>query len=121
MVGPSCLIVALPRMFSRGGLEPTGPTDKCDFSGHSICSGSLIERKVDQDFRIKGKLIVVREVPAGVCQRCGEKVVRAEVGRQLAAIVTDKKSFRGAATIAVPVVAFKPGASGEPKSTSVSK
>jgi len=86
-----------------------------------VCSGSLVERKVDQDFRIKGKLIVVREVPAGVCQRCGEKVVRAEVGRQLAAIVTDVKSLRRAATIAVPVVAFKPGALEEPKSSSVSK
>lgn len=75
-----------------------------------VCGGSLVERKVDQDFRIKGKLIVVREVPAGVCQRCGERVVRAEVGKQLAAIVTDVKSLRRAATIAVPVVAFEPGA-----------
>jgi YgiT-type zinc finger domain-containing protein len=72
-----------------------------------VCGGSLVERKVDQDFRIKGRLIVVREVPAGVCQRCGEKVVRAEVGKQLTAIVTDVKSLRRAPTIAVPVVAFE--------------
>jgi len=67
----------------------------------------LMKRKVDQDFRIEGKLIVVREVPAGVCQRCGEKVVRAEVVKQLTTIVTDAKSLRRAATIAVPVVAFE--------------
>ncbi len=72
-----------------------------------VCSGSLVERKVDQDFRIKGKLIVVRAVPTGVCRRCGEKVVRAEVGVQLAAIVTDARSLRAAATIAVPVVSFE--------------
>ena len=72
-----------------------------------VCGGSVVERKIDQDFRIKGKLIVVREVPAGVCQRCGEKVVRAEVGKQLTAIVTDVESLRRAATIAVPVVAFE--------------
>ena len=71
-----------------------------------VCGGALVERKIDQEFRIKGELIVVREVPAGVCQRCGEKVVRAEVGKQLTAIVTDVNSLRRAATIAVPVVAF---------------
>ena len=72
-----------------------------------VCGGSLVERKIDQEFRIKGKLIVVREVPAGVCQRCGEKVVRAEIGKQLTAIVRDAKSIRRAATMAVPVVAFE--------------
>ena len=84
-----------------------------------VCNGSMVERKIDQDFRIKGRLMVVREVPAGVCERCGEKVVRADVGRQLAAIVTDVKSLRRAATIAVPVVAFNSGA--REKSSSVSK
>ena len=84
---------------------PTAKTSN-NYGKCHVCGGSVVERKIDQDFRIKGKLIVVREVPAGVCQRCGEKVVRAEVGKQLTAIVTDVESLRRAATIAVPVVAF---------------
>ncbi|HHT9145572.1 MAG TPA: YgiT-type zinc finger protein [Candidatus Wunengus sp. YC61] len=32
-------------------------------------------------FWIRGELIVVEDVPAGVCPQCGEKVVNANVGR----------------------------------------
>jgi YgiT-type zinc finger domain-containing protein len=40
-----------------------------------ICNTPMKERLVKQDFWIQGKLIVVEDVPAGVCPKCGEKVV----------------------------------------------
>lgn len=55
---------------------------------------------------IKGKLIVIEGVPAGVYSQCGEKVVQADVGRAIAALVEDSKRLRRARTISVPVIKF---------------
>ena len=45
------------------------------------------EKRISQDFWLKGKLIVIESVPAGVCPQCGEKIVKADVGRQLATMI----------------------------------
>ena len=50
-----------------------------------VCGEHLVARRVKQDFWVQGKLIVIEDVPAGMCPQCGEKVVRAEVGRRIAA------------------------------------
>jgi YgiT-type zinc finger domain-containing protein len=63
-------------------------------------------RRIKQDFWIRKKLIVIEDVPAGVCPQCGEKVVKANVGRRLAAVVEDTKRLRKARTMAVPVIQF---------------
>lgn len=65
------------------------------------------ERQVRQDFWIKEKLIVVEDVPAGVCPRCGDKVVRAEVGRQLAIQLGSPARLRQTQTMRVPVIRFE--------------
>ena len=39
---------------------------------------------IKQDFWIRGELVVVEDVPAGVCPQCGEKVVKVGVGFRLA-------------------------------------
>jgi len=50
--------------------------------GHChICGKRMQEKRVKQEFWIKGKLILVENIPAGVCPQCGDKVVRADVGR----------------------------------------
>jgi YgiT-type zinc finger domain-containing protein len=66
----------------------------------------MAERRVKQELWIRGKLIVIEGVPAGVCPQCGEKVVQADVGRAIAALVEDSKQLRKARTIAVPVIKF---------------
>jgi YgiT-type zinc finger domain-containing protein len=52
-----------------------------------VCGEQMVERQSKQDFWIKGDLIVIEDVPAGVCPQCGEKVVRAEVGQQIATLI----------------------------------
>jgi YgiT-type zinc finger domain-containing protein len=75
--------------------------------GHChICGGKMREKQIKQEFWIKGKLIVIEDVPAGVCSLCGEKVVKAEVGRQIAALIEDSKRRRKTRTMSVPVVRF---------------
>ncbi len=75
-----------------------------------VCGERMEERRIKQDFWIKEKLVVVEGVPAGVCPRCGEKVVRAEVGRQLAALLGNPDRLRQTQTMSVPVIRFEKAA-----------
>ena len=52
---------------------------KYDYGECEICDTKLIEKRIKQDFWVRGKLVVIDHVPAGVCPQCGAKVVRAEV------------------------------------------
>lgn len=74
-----------------------------------VCGEQMKEKRINQDFWLKGKLIVVESVPAGVCPQCGEKTVRADVGRQLAALILNRKRLPRRRTIAVPVVRYAKG------------
>ena len=70
------------------------------------CGERMEEHLIKQDFWIKRKLIVLDGVPAGVCRRCGERVVSAEVGLAVAALLQKPRS-RKARTISVPVIRFE--------------
>lgn len=72
-----------------------------------VCGGRVREKRIKQEFWIKGKLVVVEDVPAGVCVTCGEKVVRAAVGRQIATLLGDSRHLRRARTMTVPVIKFE--------------
>jgi len=77
-----------------------------DYGECHTCGEQMEERRIKQDLWIKGKLIVIEDVPAGVCPQCGEKVVKADVGRWIAALIEDSKRLRRARTISVPVIRF---------------
>jgi YgiT-type zinc finger domain-containing protein len=64
------------------------------------------EQRINQDFWLKGKLVVIESVPAGVCPQCGEKIVKADVGRQLATLIANLRRARKRKTIAVPVIRY---------------
>ena len=70
-----------------------------------VCGEQMEERKIKQDFWLKGKLIVVESVPAGVCPQCGEKIVKADVGRRLASLLQNRSRLPKK-TISVPVVRY---------------
>ena len=78
-----------------------------DYGKCEICGTTLGEEKIQQDFWIKGKLIVIEKVPAGVCPQCGEKVVNAEVGEQIAKILKDNNRINKAPTISVPLIEYE--------------
>ena len=77
-----------------------------DYGKCHVCGEQMKEKRINQDFRLKGKLIVVESVPAGVCPQCGEKIVKADVGRQLAALIQNLKRLPKRRTISVPVVRY---------------
>lgn len=77
-----------------------------DYGECPVCGERMEERRITQDFRIRGELIVIEEVPAGVCPRCGEKAVRPEVGRWLATHLQNSLLVQKAKRISVPVLTF---------------
>jgi YgiT-type zinc finger domain-containing protein len=64
------------------------------------------EKLIKQDFWIRGKLIVVEDVPAGVCPRCGEKVVKGEVGCWILRLIENSERIAKAPRIFVPKIKF---------------
>ncbi len=63
-------------------------------------------KRIKQDFWIRKRLIVIEDMPSGVCVQCGEKIVSADVGRSVAGALKDTSRRGKARTIAVPVIRF---------------
>jgi YgiT-type zinc finger domain-containing protein len=61
-------------------------------------------RHIKQDFWIRGALIVLDNVPAGVCPQCGAKIVNAAVGHQIATVLGNAERIAAAPRMAVPVI-----------------
>ena len=72
-----------------------------------FCGGKVTERSVTVDYRWGEELIaVLRNVPAGVCEVCGEQYFKAEVSKAMEKEVNsgeEPKEF-----IRVPVREFHP-------------
>ncbi len=77
-----------------------------DYGECHVCGARMEARNIHQGFWIKGKLVVIKQVPAGVCSQCGEKVVRAQVGRIVSAQLEDPKRRRKARTMTVSVMRY---------------
>lgn len=78
-----------------------------DYGKCHVCDEQMVERQIKQDFWIKGDLIVIENVPAGVCPQCGEKIVKAEVGRQISLLIANIKQMQPVRNINVPVLEFR--------------
>ena len=77
-----------------------------DYGKCHVCGEQMREKRINQDFWLKGKLIVVESVPAGVCPQCGEKIVKADVGRQLVNLIQNLGRVPNRKTMTVPVVRY---------------
>lgn len=70
----------------------------------SFCGGEVKEDKVELDYRSKGKLYIFKDVPADVCQQCGEKYLTAKVSKEIEWRIQTKEKWDK--TICVPVDIF---------------
>ena len=77
-----------------------------DYGTCHVCGEKMEEKRISQDFWLKGKLIIIESVPAGVCPQCGEKIVKADVGRELATLIGNLKRIPKRRTITVPVIRY---------------
>ena len=70
-----------------------------------FCKGRLGEQKVKVDFRWGQRLKIIEDVPASVCQQCGEQYFKAHVYKAMEKLAASRK--KPAARLTVDVFRFK--------------
>lgn len=73
--------------------------DRCEF-----CDGVMEQRRILALFRFKGQTIYVENVPAWVCNRCGEQYFDAPVYKRLEEIAQRREWIQRA--ISFPLAEF---------------
>jgi len=77
-----------------------------DYGECEICGTLMEEKHIKQDLWIRGELIIVEDVPAGVCPKCGEKVINADVGQWLKKLIENPDRIAKAPRISVPTIKY---------------
>ena len=70
--------------------------DKCYF-----CKAKVVQQQVTVDYRWGDVLLVIKGVPAGLCQQCGEKYFSSDVYKELERLAKSKSNLMGKMTIDV--------------------
>ncbi|MBI1929131.1 type II toxin-antitoxin system MqsA family antitoxin [Candidatus Poribacteria bacterium] len=70
------------------------------------CDGVIQPKKVTVEHWYEGKLVIIKEVPVGVCRECGERYYEAATLEQLDAMAQKSESVQE--RISIPVMAFAP-------------
>ena len=71
--------------------------DRCD-----LCGGKLVPGKTTLEIWRGGELIVIRDVPADVCQQCSEAYISASVSEWLDHFLEEYRQHRPERYLAVP-------------------
>jgi len=58
--------------------------DKCD-----LCNGKLHEGKTEFVARVGDKVVVIKDVPAYICEECGEAYFTPEISRKIDKIMRE--------------------------------
>jgi len=76
-----------------------------EYGDCSYCGGHVAERSIQKICSRKGRLIaVVENVPAGVCEQCGERYYRSDVLKQLDTQLSDMNMSRR--QISIPLMNY---------------
>ena len=70
----------------------------------SFCGGEVKGSRVELDYRYQGNLFIFKDVPAGVCQQCGEKYLTSGVAKEIERRIQSKEKWNK--TVAIPVEVF---------------
>jgi YgiT-type zinc finger domain-containing protein len=70
-----------------------------------VCHHIMTERSVTLDLRLGEELVVIEDVPAMVCENCGEQVFTPEVTHKVQTVVKERKGT--ARTLVVPVFSLE--------------
>ena len=68
--------------------------DKCYF-----CKAKVVEQQITIDYRWGDTLVVIKDVPAGVCQQCGEKYLTSGVYKELEGLAKNRSHVRSKMTV----------------------
>jgi YgiT-type zinc finger domain-containing protein len=53
------------------------------FADCTFCGAEVEEARIEYDYRRRGHLLVISNVPAGVCRQCGEKYFTPDVLKKM--------------------------------------
>jgi YgiT-type zinc finger domain-containing protein len=71
----------------------------------TYCGGKVTERLVTKDcWWGDGLIALVEDVPAGVCEQCGERYYRAHVLERIEELLRSRDAF---SSVAIPVTSFQ--------------
>ncbi|MBI3603295.1 MAG: type II toxin-antitoxin system MqsA family antitoxin [Nitrospirae bacterium] len=78
------------------------------FADCTFCGGPVEERRVDYDYRRKGRLLIMKNVLAGVCRQCGEKYFKPDVLKRMDQRYHDivDRNQKPEAVVEIPAVSF---------------
>ena len=65
-------------------------------NGRCPCSGQYENRYVEVRMTVKGKVVVLTNVPQGACPMCGSRVYKAEVLERIESLMKGSKFDRAA-------------------------
>lgn len=64
------------------------------FADCTFCGGRVVERQVQKACWWGDKLLaIVDNVPAGVCEQCGERYYKADVLKAIESLLKEKRAF----------------------------
>lgn len=78
--------------------------DSCYF-----CKGKVVKKLITVDYRWGDDLVVIKDVPAGICQQCGEKYLESTVYKDLEGLAKSKSHVTE--TMSVDVLPYETRAS----------
>ena len=68
-----------------------------------MCKEDLEEKKVNYFVDLENTIIIIKDVPAKVCKKCGEKFYEDDIAKNIEKIVNQLKEL----TVEVTVVRYK--------------
>jgi YgiT-type zinc finger domain-containing protein len=74
-----------------------------------FCKGKVVKMHITVDYRWGDDLVVIKDVPAGICQQCGEKYLESAVYKDLERLARNKSHV--AETMSVDVLPYETRAS----------
>ena len=75
-----------------------------EYAPCSLCGGEVVAKLVQHEYRWEGKLFVFEDVPAGVCQQCGEAYFTTRTVKAMEKAVLSK--LRAKRVIEVPIFSY---------------
>jgi len=85
------------RLQNQKGEKMNEITDRCD-----LCGGELRPGRTTLEIWRGEELLIIKEVPADVCQQCGEAYISAEISERLDRFLAEYQRYRPERYIAVP-------------------
>ena len=71
-----------------------------------VCKNTMRRKKTTIELRLKNDLILIDDIPADVCDYCGEKVLSPEVVDTVHEIYENRDKKKTKKIISVPVYSF---------------